>query len=62
MITPETALQYRNTLRCASHLFDAHSMGVLALNEDNVHDIIDTLRSVANDLDDALVTSQEARS
>ena len=60
MITQEIALQYRNTLRCASHLFDAHSIGVLTLTEDNVHDIIDTLRSVANDLD-ALVTSEEAR-
>lgn len=62
MISPETALVYRNTLRCAAHLFDAHSLGFLMLNEQNIADIIDSLRSVANDLDDALVTSQEAQS
>ena len=61
MMTRETAARHTTVLRLVSHLFDAHSMGILVLTEENIHDIIDTLKRKADELD-ALLDSDEAAS
>ena len=62
MMTSDTAARHTTDLRLVSHLFDAHSMGILVLTEENIHDIIATLKLKADELDDALLDSDEAAS
>ena len=50
-MTKEAAIRYRTDLALVSHLFDAHSMGIADLTEENIHDIIATLKGTAAELE-----------
>lgn len=62
MITREAAANYKTHLRCSSHLFDAHAMGIFDLTKTNIETIAYELKRIADELEQALVTADEVNS
>ena len=62
MMTRDAAARHTTDLRLVSHLFDAHSMGIADLTEENIHYIIGTLKRTADELEQLIRYADAAES
>ena len=51
MMTRDAAARHTTDMRLVSHLFDAHSMGISDLTEENIHYIIGTIKRTVDELE-----------